>query len=87
MTCTTVGGASPFWLRFPEQVDTRAVAAEAARFGVLIEPGDVFFDAREPGAVPCNFARLGFASIDSSRIEPGVAALATACSSVAATAT
>ena len=87
VTFTTVAGASSFWLRFPEHVDTRVVAAQAARLGVLIEPGDVFFDAREPGAVPCNFARLGFASIDASRIEPGIVALATACSSVAVTAT
>jgi len=75
---TTVAGASSFWLRFPEQVDTRRVAEEAAKLGVLIEPGDVFFCASHDGGVPSNYARLGFASIDATRIAPGIVALATA---------
>ena len=83
---TTVGGASSFWLRFPENVDTRAVAREAEKLGVLIEPGDVFFDADAGAPVPCNYARLGFASIDAARIEPGIAALAAACATVFASA-
>ncbi len=48
---TTVAGASSFWLRFADHVDTRAIAAAAARMGVLIEPGDVFFvDGQRAGA-------------------------------------
>jgi GntR family transcriptional regulator/MocR family aminotransferase len=82
----TVAGASSFWLRFPEHVDTRAVAEQAAALGVLIEPGDVFFDANAREPVPLNYARLGFASIDSARIDPGIATLATACSRVTASA-
>jgi GntR family transcriptional regulator/MocR family aminotransferase len=66
-------------LRFPEQVDTRRVAEEAAKLGVLIEPGDVFFGASREGGVPSNYARLGFASIDTVRIERGIATLAAAC--------
>ena len=81
---TTVAGASSFWLRFPEHVDTRTVANEAAKLGVLIEPGDVFFDANGGEAVPFNYARLGFASIDLPRIEPGIAMLANACVQAAA---
>jgi GntR family transcriptional regulator / MocR family aminotransferase len=80
---TTVSGASSFWLRFADHVATRAIAAAAARIGVLIEPGDVFFVPDEHGAVPANYARLGFASIDAARIEPGIAALAAACVEVA----
>jgi GntR family transcriptional regulator / MocR family aminotransferase len=79
---TTVSGASSFWLRFPDATDTRALADEAARLGVLIEPGDVFF-APEAGAVPKNYARLGFASIDGARIDPGIETLAAAQSQVA----
>ena len=79
---TTVSGASSFWLRFPDGIDTRALADAAARMGVLIEPGDVFFDAAA-GPVPTNHARLGFASIDTARIEPGIATLAAACHEVA----
>ncbi|HKU84841.1 MAG TPA: hypothetical protein VJV77_00720, partial [Casimicrobiaceae bacterium] len=82
VTFTTAAGASSYWLRFPAHVDTRTLAADAAQRGVLIEPGDVFFDAANDAAtnaqVPRNYARLGFASIDASRIEPGIAALAAA---------
>jgi GntR family transcriptional regulator/MocR family aminotransferase len=74
----TVSGASSFWLRFDGDVDTRAIAEAAVPLGVLIEPGDVFFDAGS-GPVPKNYARLGFASIDTARIEPGIATLAAAC--------
>jgi GntR family transcriptional regulator/MocR family aminotransferase len=78
VTFTTAAGASSYWLRFPTHVDTRALAADAAQRGVLIEPGDVFFAAATGEEVPRNHARLGFASIDASRIEPGIAALAAA---------
>lgn len=73
---TTVAGASSFWLRFPEDVDTRDLAEAAARRGVLIEPGDVFFADIGGRSVPRNYARLGFASIDTARIDPGIATLA-----------
>ena len=78
----TVSGASSFWLRFPDGTDTRALAAVAERHGVLIEPGEVFFAADRP---PRNYARLGFASIATERIEPGLAALAVAYAQVSAT--
>ena len=78
----SVAGASSFWLRFPDGIDTRALAAEAQREGVLIEPGDIFFAADRP---PRNYARLGFASIATERIEPGIAALSTAYARASAT--
>jgi GntR family transcriptional regulator / MocR family aminotransferase len=78
----TVAGASSFWLNFPDGIDTRALAAAAQRHGVLIEPGDVFFAADRP---PRNYARLGFASIATERIEPGIAALAAAYAQVTPT--
>jgi GntR family transcriptional regulator/MocR family aminotransferase len=78
VTFTTAAGASSYWLRFPAHVDTRMLAADAAQRGVLIEPGDVFFGAGTAAQVPRNYARLGFASIDAARIEPGIAALAAA---------
>ena len=83
-TFTTAAGASSYWLRFPAHVDTRTLAAEAAQRGVLIEPGDVFFGASGNARAPANYARLGFASIDAARIEPGIATLAAACAEVAA---
>ena len=75
---TTVSGASSFWLRFPEHVDTRILVERAAERGVLIEPGDVFFVATKRHGIPANHARLGFASIDAARIDPGIATLAAA---------
>ena len=75
----TVAGASSFWLRFPAGVDTRALAGAAHRRGVLIEPGEVFFAAEGVGkSAPRNYARLGFGSIATERIEPGIAELAAA---------
>jgi GntR family transcriptional regulator/MocR family aminotransferase len=40
---------------------------------VLVEPGDVFFAGEAPAQ---NFLRLGFSSIVTDRIEPGIRALA-----------
>jgi GntR family transcriptional regulator/MocR family aminotransferase len=80
----TVSGASSYWLRFADHVDTRVLAEAAARRGVLIEPGDVFFAADAGASVPAHYARLGFASIEAARIEPGIAALAAACAQVTA---
>lgn len=70
---STASGASSCWLRFPDDVDTRALAIAAERVGVLIEPGDVFFAGDRP---PHQYARLGFASIATDRIAPGIASLA-----------
>ena len=81
---STVAGASSFWLRFPAHVDTRVLAQAAARKGVLIEPGDVFFVAADKARVPAHYARLGFASIDAARIDAGIATLAGACAETAA---
>ena len=69
-------GRSSVWLRGPDGFDSRVLSAAAARHGVLIEPGDIFF--ADEAAAPKNFIRLGFASIPVARIEPGLAALACA---------
>jgi GntR family transcriptional regulator/MocR family aminotransferase len=82
VTFRTVAGASSFWLRFPDGVDTRAISAAAERRGALIEPGDVFFAAISP---PRNYARLGFASIATERIDAGLATLAAAYADATAT--
>lgn len=68
----TFGGTS-FWVRAPRHIDTRALAAQAAARGVLIEPGHAHFAATHP---PRNYFRLGFAAIANDRIEPGIACLA-----------
>ena len=73
-------GRSSVWLRGPDGLDARVLAAAAERRGVLIEPGDVFFAGNAP---PTNFIRLGFASIPTARVEPGLTQLAAALRDVA----
>jgi len=80
VTYRATGGASSCWLRFPDGTDTRALAVAAERRGVLIEPGDVFFAGDAP---PRNHARLGFASIATDRIAPGMRELAGALAETA----
>jgi len=66
-------GGTAYWVRGPRGLDARALQARAQRHGILIEPGDVFFQAAEP---PLEHFRLGFSSIPVERIEPGIARLA-----------
>ncbi len=73
LTIAPSSGGSSLWLRGPETLDCQALAASARERGVLIEPGEVFFNAARP---PRNFFRLGFSSIAAVRIEPGIAELA-----------
>ncbi|MEK0086014.1 PLP-dependent aminotransferase family protein [Benzoatithermus flavus] len=66
-------GGSSFWVHGPEGLDARALARRAAAAGLLIEAGDVFFMSPTP---PLHHFRLGFSSLPTERIEPGIAALA-----------
>lgn len=67
----TFGGTS-FWIEGPANLDADQVALEAAKQGILIEPGAVHFAESEP---PRNYFRLGFSAIASEKIEPGMRAL------------
>ena len=66
-------GASCFWIRGPDWLDTRSLARRAQKAGILVEPGDVFFMSEKP---PLRYFRLGLSSIPTERIEPGIQALA-----------
>ncbi|RMF00966.1 MAG: aminotransferase class I/II-fold pyridoxal phosphate-dependent enzyme, partial [Alphaproteobacteria bacterium] len=66
-------GGSAYWVCGPEGLDADRLAEAALAEGVIIEPGRVFF-AAEPA--PANYFRLGFSSIEASRIEPGIRLLA-----------
>ncbi len=59
-----------------------ALAERAAEHGVLIEPGDVFF-AADPA--PGGYIRLGYQSITTDAIEPGIRALASVIAELATT--
>jgi GntR family transcriptional regulator/MocR family aminotransferase len=66
-------GGSSYWVKGKEGMDARAVARRAAEQGILIEPGDIHFLSDTP---PLNYFRLGFSSIPTDRIEPGIERLA-----------
>ena len=62
-------GGSAFWVKGPEDLDTNHLAIQAAKAGILFEPGEVFFHGRDR---PRNFFRMGFSSIATDRIQPGI---------------
>jgi GntR family transcriptional regulator/MocR family aminotransferase len=68
----TTGGSS-VWLRCPPGLTAEALQRAAARQGVLVEPGDVFFS--DPATAPACI-RLGISSITIEQIEPGIRRLA-----------
>jgi GntR family transcriptional regulator/MocR family aminotransferase len=66
-------GGSSVWIEGPADLDSDALAARALSHGLVVEPGSVFFADRPR---PRNYLRLGFSSIETKRIEPGIALLA-----------
>ena len=64
-----VNGGSSFWVEGAPWLDANRLADEARAARILIEPGDVhFFDL----PAPARFFRLGFSSIPSAKIAPGI---------------
>lgn len=72
-TVVPVSGGGSCWLRLPDSVDAITLGIEAAKVGVLIEPGHVFFMAHKP---PGQYVRLGYQSIPVSAIDEGIKRLA-----------
>lgn len=72
-TVTPLGGGGSCWVKLPAGVSATELAIKAAERGVLIEPGDVFFQTETPDE---HFIRLGFQSISARVIDAGIAALA-----------
>lgn len=68
-------GGSSFWMKAPLGVDTNALARALWKEGVLIEPGEAFFD--EPERYK-NYYRLAYSSIPSARIAEGIERIAAA---------
>ena len=63
-------GGSSIWLSGPAGCDSADLADRLVADSVLIEPGAVFF---ETPPQPCPLFRLGYGSIDETRIPEGVA--------------
>ncbi len=72
-TVTPMSGGGSCWVQLPDNVPATELAERAAERGVLIEPGDVFFQAEQPTG---HFVRLGFQSIRARVIDEGIATLA-----------
>lgn len=69
---TPVFGGTSFWCQGPSSLDAKMLAEKALERGVVIEPGDVFFEDQSKG---CNYFRLGFSSIADDKIDEGIRAL------------
>ncbi|WP_120633974.1 PLP-dependent aminotransferase family protein [Ruegeria sp. EL01] len=70
-----VMGGSSMWMAAPESVDTTRLAQKLQTQSVHIEPGAPFFSGPDR---PQNFYRLGYSSISSQQIAPGVKLIADA---------
>ncbi len=68
-----VFGGSAYWVKGPDNLDARALKQRARERGVVIESGDIYFHREDP---PLNFFRLGYSSIATERIRPGIDRLA-----------
>ena len=62
-------GGSAFWVKGDRHLDAIELQNVARKQGVLIEPGEVYFSRRNP---PRNYFRLGYSSIPTERIAPGI---------------
>lgn len=74
---TDAAGGSSVWLEGPRWADTSQIAEQVASRGVIIEPGDRFFNAADK---PTRFMRLGISSISLQHIEPGIRELSNSIS-------
>ena len=72
-TFRPAGGGSALWVELAAGVDTQQLAIRALEQGVMLEPGAVFFGGARP---PACTMRLGYSSIETGQIEPGIARLA-----------
>lgn len=72
-TVTPMSGGGSCWVQLPDHVPATELAERAAERGVLIEPGDVFFQSEQPAG---HYVRLGFQSINARVIDEGIATLA-----------
>ena len=66
-------GGSCYWIKGPDSLDARELKQLAADNGILIEAGDIHFLGDNP---PRNYFRLGYSSIDTHKIAPGIEKLA-----------
>ncbi|UUZ66509.1 aminotransferase class I/II-fold pyridoxal phosphate-dependent enzyme (plasmid) [Polaromonas sp. P1-6] len=61
-------GGSGAWIKGPDGLNCQELAKHCAARGVLIEPGDVFFN--KPSASTQSYFRMGYSAIASSLVRP-----------------
>ncbi|MFI8621649.1 PLP-dependent aminotransferase family protein [Marinomonas sp. NPDC078689] len=66
-------GGSCYWVKGPKELDALVLQKLAQKESILIEPGNVHFSQENS---PKHYFRLGFSSISTDRIEPGIQKLA-----------
>lgn len=71
-------GGSGAWIKGPDGLDCRVLVQKCADRGILIEPGDVFFNKSSASAQA--FFRMGYSAINANQIRSGVAEFAQVCS-------
>jgi len=62
-------GGSAVWVEGPKKLNAHQLLEKAKQEGILFEPGSVFFHEKNK---PQHFFRLGFSSIPTDHIEPGI---------------
>ena len=62
-------GGSAIWVEGDTDLDSTELLQRAKKEGILFEPGEVFFHGPD---APKHFFRIGFSSIPTDRIEPGI---------------
>jgi GntR family transcriptional regulator/MocR family aminotransferase len=65
----TAHGGSAVWVTGPAGLDARALAAVLYQWGVVVEPGDVFYATARQHR---NQLRIGYSSIATDRIDAGI---------------
>lgn len=68
-TIPPVFGGSAYWIKGPDDLDARALKSTAENHGIIIESGDKYY---LNGDKPMNHFRLGYSSISTDRIAPGI---------------
>jgi len=66
-------GGSAYWVKGEPDLDSRELKCIALEQGVIIESGDIYFYHQD---CPLNFFRIGYSSIATERIKPGINRLA-----------
>lgn len=72
-TTPPVFGGSSYWVQGSQNLNARVLKQEAEKEGVILEAGALYYQCSSP---PLNYFRLGYSSIPTERIRPGIEIIA-----------